>query len=133
VTREELVPLDEWEALKNKAEAGCSKHGDGPCDCGARQGKTATGDEDEAEEMGAVADVAVDENDEPQPFPDDDSIIDLNFAAMRNQNQPAKPEEERGSTSDATEHQHPSGGHRRGRSRRNRGKRPHQPGKTNPS
>ncbi len=36
VEREEIIPMEEWEALKAKAEAGCSKHGDGPCDCGAR-------------------------------------------------------------------------------------------------
>ena len=41
VTREELIPMEEYEALKAKAEAGCSKHGDGPCECGARQGSAA--------------------------------------------------------------------------------------------
>ena len=36
-TREELIPLDEWEALQKKAEQGCSKHDGGSCDCGARR------------------------------------------------------------------------------------------------
>ncbi len=36
VTREEIIPLEEWEALKAKAEAGCAKHEGGACDCGAR-------------------------------------------------------------------------------------------------
>ena len=36
VTRRELEPLEELEALKKKAEAGCSKHENGGCDCGAR-------------------------------------------------------------------------------------------------
>jgi cell fate regulator YaaT (PSP1 superfamily) len=36
VEREELIPIEEYEALKAKAEAGCSKADDGPCECGAR-------------------------------------------------------------------------------------------------
>jgi cell fate regulator YaaT (PSP1 superfamily) len=50
VTREEIIPLEEWEALKAKAEAGCSKHDDEPCECGARQGKSEPADEDVEEE-----------------------------------------------------------------------------------
>ncbi len=38
VFRHELEPLDELEALKKKAEAGCSKHEGGGCDCGAKRG-----------------------------------------------------------------------------------------------
>jgi cell fate regulator YaaT (PSP1 superfamily) len=41
VQREELVPLDELEALARKAKAPCDKHGDGPCECGAKPGKSA--------------------------------------------------------------------------------------------
>lgn len=37
VFRHELEPLEELEALKKKAEAGCSKHENGGCDCGAKQ------------------------------------------------------------------------------------------------
>ncbi|MCA9949383.1 MAG: hypothetical protein KDE48_07055 [Anaerolineales bacterium] len=37
VFRHEFEPLDELEALKNKAEAGCSKHESGGCDCGAKK------------------------------------------------------------------------------------------------
>jgi cell fate regulator YaaT (PSP1 superfamily) len=54
VTREELVPLEELEALAKKAKAPCDKHGDGPCECGAKPGKQAqakeapeTGSDDE--------------------------------------------------------------------------------------
>lgn len=36
VPREELTPLEEFRALKEKAAAGCSKHEDGACDCGAK-------------------------------------------------------------------------------------------------
>ncbi|MEJ2746429.1 MAG: hypothetical protein P8183_00695 [Anaerolineae bacterium] len=32
----EIEPLDELEALQKKADAGCSKHENGGCDCGAR-------------------------------------------------------------------------------------------------
>ncbi len=40
--REELIPLDEWEALQKKASEPCTKHGDGPCECGAKPGKKQT-------------------------------------------------------------------------------------------
>jgi cell fate regulator YaaT (PSP1 superfamily) len=40
VPRHELEPLDELEALQKKAEAGCSKHEGGGCDCGAKNGKS---------------------------------------------------------------------------------------------
>lgn len=33
----EIEPLEELEALQKKADAGCSKHENGGCDCGARQ------------------------------------------------------------------------------------------------
>jgi cell fate regulator YaaT (PSP1 superfamily) len=51
VVREDLIPMEEWEALKAKAEGGCTKHGDGPCDCGERQSSPdATYDDDDVEE-----------------------------------------------------------------------------------
>lgn len=37
VPRPQIEPLEELEALKKKAEAGCSKHEGGGCDCGAKQ------------------------------------------------------------------------------------------------
>lgn len=37
--REEIIPLEEWEALQKKAGEPCTKHGDGPCECGAKPGK----------------------------------------------------------------------------------------------
>ena len=36
VARPQIEPLEELEALKKKAEAGCSKHEGGGCDCGAK-------------------------------------------------------------------------------------------------
>jgi cell fate regulator YaaT (PSP1 superfamily) len=39
VAREELVPLDELKALAKAAKEPCSKHGDGPCDCGKPKGQ----------------------------------------------------------------------------------------------
>jgi cell fate regulator YaaT (PSP1 superfamily) len=39
VLREDLVPLEELEALAKKAKEPCKIHGDGPCDCGAKPGK----------------------------------------------------------------------------------------------
>jgi cell fate regulator YaaT (PSP1 superfamily) len=78
VEREEIIPLEEWEALKAKADAGCSKHDEGPCECGARQGKStpAEEDEDEGEDETSGASSAlndheetgeVEKTDEPQP------------------------------------------------------------------
>lgn len=37
VFRHEIEPLEELEALKKKAESGCSKHEGGGCDCGAKK------------------------------------------------------------------------------------------------
>ncbi len=45
VKREELVPLEELEALARKSKEPCNKHGDGPCECGAKPGKNAQSDE----------------------------------------------------------------------------------------
>jgi cell fate regulator YaaT (PSP1 superfamily) len=36
IFRHEFEPLEELEALENKAAAGCSKHEGGGCDCGAK-------------------------------------------------------------------------------------------------
>lgn len=45
VQRHEFEPLEELEALKAKAEAGCSKHEGGGCDCGAKNPVDEAGDE----------------------------------------------------------------------------------------
>ena len=48
VKREDLMPLDEWDALEAKAKGGCSRHEGGGCDCGAkRNAKPADTDEDD--------------------------------------------------------------------------------------
>ncbi|HLU08224.1 MAG TPA: regulatory iron-sulfur-containing complex subunit RicT [Oceanobacillus sp.] len=47
VNREDLVPLEELEALAKKAKEPCNIHGDGPCDCGAKPGKAAQASDDE--------------------------------------------------------------------------------------
>lgn len=39
VEREDIVPLDELRALEKAAKEPCSKHGDGPCDCGKPKGE----------------------------------------------------------------------------------------------
>ncbi len=41
VKREDIIPLQELEALQKKATEPCTKHGDGPCECGAKPGKQA--------------------------------------------------------------------------------------------
>ena len=37
VFKDEIEPIDELEALQRIAEAGCSKHESGGCDCGANR------------------------------------------------------------------------------------------------
>lgn len=39
VQREDIIPLDELRALEKKAKEPCNKHGDEPCECGAKPGK----------------------------------------------------------------------------------------------
>lgn len=39
IQREDLIPLDELEALQRKSQQPCDKHGDGPCDCGKQPGE----------------------------------------------------------------------------------------------
>jgi hypothetical protein len=48
--REELVPIEELEALARKAKEPCDKHGDGPCDCGAKPGTAAQTSDAETDE-----------------------------------------------------------------------------------
>jgi cell fate regulator YaaT (PSP1 superfamily) len=45
IARADLAPLDELEALAKKAKEPCTKHGDGPCECGAKPGKAAEASE----------------------------------------------------------------------------------------
>ena len=40
VYRDDIIPLDEWNALQKKAKEPCGKHENGDCDCGAQSGKT---------------------------------------------------------------------------------------------
>lgn len=47
VKRDELTPLEELEALAKKAKEPCTKHGDGPCECGAKPGKSAEASADD--------------------------------------------------------------------------------------
>ena len=39
VEREEIIPLEEFRKLAEKAKAPCDKHGDGDCDCGKPVGQ----------------------------------------------------------------------------------------------
>jgi hypothetical protein len=36
VQREDLIPMDEWNALQKKAGEPCNRHGDGPCETKSR-------------------------------------------------------------------------------------------------
>ena len=64
VEREELIPIEEWEALKAKAETPCSKSDDEPCECSARGGNKAAA---ETEEDSSTSEPAQAENAEAQP------------------------------------------------------------------
>ena len=50
VKREDLVPLDELEALERKAQGGCARHDGGGCDCGAKRAAPAAADATEDDE-----------------------------------------------------------------------------------
>lgn len=47
VERVDIVPLEEMRALAKKSAAPCDKHGDGPCECGAKPGKQASATADD--------------------------------------------------------------------------------------
>jgi len=49
VAREDIVPLEEFRRLAEKAKAPCDKHGDGDCDCGKPVGQR------QADKLGAQA------------------------------------------------------------------------------
>lgn len=66
VRRDDIVPLEELEALQAKAAAGCQKHEGGGCDCGARQ-KSSPKAEEPAREIKTIADL----------FDDDLTLDDL--------------------------------------------------------
>ncbi len=53
--REEITPLEEFEALAKKAKEPCNKHGDGPCECGAKPGKAASAEVASGAEENATA------------------------------------------------------------------------------
>lgn len=54
VEREQIIPLEEWEALKNKSEAGCSKNENGECDC-SRHSEPAKAENEGDEEIESPA------------------------------------------------------------------------------
>lgn len=51
VTREEIIPMAEFRALKAKAAAGCSRNEGGGCDCGAHRPKSPSQDLNAAIEL----------------------------------------------------------------------------------
>lgn len=65
VKREEIVPLEELEALAQKAKAPCDKHEGGGCDCGAQDG-TAAKAEDETVSAEAAAPEGEDSTEEDE-------------------------------------------------------------------
>lgn len=46
VERRDIVPLEEMRALAKKSSEPCDRHGDEPCDCGAKPGKAAENKDD---------------------------------------------------------------------------------------
>jgi cell fate regulator YaaT (PSP1 superfamily) len=63
VFRHEIEPIEELEALKKKAEAGCSKHESGGCECGASRHAEPMAKVEAEVENGVVVDVAAAVND----------------------------------------------------------------------
>lgn len=56
VKREEIVPLEELEALAKKSKAPCDKHENGECDCGAKSDKVQASDTPDATEGDSESD-----------------------------------------------------------------------------
>lgn len=71
VRREELIPLDELEALAKKAKEPCTVHGDGPCDCGAKPGKAASEPTEGAQAIEDSSNVADEQTDGNDPLGDE--------------------------------------------------------------
>ncbi len=65
VAREEVIPLEEFRKLAEKAQAPCDKHGDGSCDCGMpvgqRQADRVNAQRQEPESSRETADAKEDE------------------------------------------------------------------------
>lgn len=65
--RDDLIPLDELEALQKKAAEPCNKHGDEPCDCGKPPGERnqdkATTEETDSTDTTIAVDAAADTTD----------------------------------------------------------------------
>jgi cell fate regulator YaaT (PSP1 superfamily) len=55
VKREELIPADEWDALRAAAASPCSKNESGGCDCGARRPRR--GERETLAELGVASDL----------------------------------------------------------------------------
>src|SRR5690606_28867403 len=74
IPREDIIPMDEFRALQEKAAQGCSKNESGGCDCGAHRPRSASADLKDALDMAHGQSIApdVDEyKDEREASPDE--------------------------------------------------------------
>jgi Mg-chelatase subunit ChlI len=71
VAREDIIPLEEFRALKAKAAQGCSKNESGGCDCGSRRPKSASGDLADALEAAHGKSISTDATGEEEKKVDD--------------------------------------------------------------
>jgi cell fate regulator YaaT (PSP1 superfamily) len=80
VKREELQPLDELDALANKAKGGCAKHDGGGCDCGSHRPsakqKSAMEEDDEDEILPRTASRPIDQIEQIDQNDDEDDDFD---------------------------------------------------------
>lgn len=72
VAREDIVPLDELQALQDAARKPCSKHGDEPCDCGKPKGQRRADQTSDADD----ADIDDDFDNDDDDFDNDDDDYD---------------------------------------------------------
>jgi cell fate regulator YaaT (PSP1 superfamily) len=83
VSREDLIPLDELEALQAKAEAGCSKAETGGCDCGARAPALPDEEEEEETDLGDEQGIVADELPELEEAQDEADLSESSPSAPR--------------------------------------------------
>lgn len=67
--REDIIPIEELEALQKKAKEPCSKHGDEPCDCGKPVGERNQDKAIASAELSASAPIAPTSDEAQAPAP----------------------------------------------------------------
>jgi cell fate regulator YaaT (PSP1 superfamily) len=112
IPREDIIPLDEFRALQEKAAQGCSKNETGGCDCGAHRPKNASADLKDAIEM-AHGQTGVQEEEQTE---------DRSKRSRRNRHKRGKSNSRNRKSSGKSEQNSDSGGKSKSKRKRRRGR-----------